>query len=1406
MAQMKGIRNKDRSLRKLTWKQPDVDTLPLQFSIADSILKEFVLGHGPSAVLVELVQNEYDAEGTRLEMLFGQDSVVITGNGKPIDRAGWKRLSVVLGTGNVPGAGREVKAKVNSIGSKNFGLRSLFNYGDQIRIRSGGQQTVLDLRRGTLEKPLPERGSRHRPGIHIEVPYRTKKKDDWQAFTVEKENHVLDRFSEDLPPILVKLANPDSSKNLQELAVYSQRCQRRITWKQSVAWIPSSNKTIRVLRRTISMNDSNHAQAPLKRVKKLEEIEFQKTFLIPSEYREQNIPSYFRIAGGRLRLTLSIRMKRGKVDLSKPGLYYYPLGLLQEYTGTCINVNAPFQLNDDRTRIIDPANSQWNTWLLEKMADFIFELLKSDWLDRFGPQAYIALTEVTHPTAPLFLESIQSRLETEECWPTRDRSRRHIEFVQAKDIRIPEDEDIDSFLGEKWYLDNRLAIFPAIEDMALKYGAKKFTTNSLVRLRCFGSATETMKTDLGSEEARHCYVEFPDNLSNEGIQVKYALALDSHRRKLSRENRDDLRNSATTLATDNSLQAPSSHLWVVDEAILKVCRIPMYQQLHPSLAKTKVIPALCTKFDGSMWARETAHRIESGKVTDPEREALYRYILSIHGYLGRNTQTLLRRLPVILDHRREWVAPNQIMARKTTAAKRLEAVMHFTNRDYEGDRELAQALRFKRQVEVDDILKYAQLVEVNLKLAEEFEETLQRLSNLLTRSLVKKLYNVNFLQNSVGGLSAPSDIYVRNRLNLTCLGDESTFVRGNRTTLYTRLGCRQIPRANDIVRHLSKLTEKPEQLEVIYAALASALSTEGLPLDYYSEEPIIWNGECYNSPENTIIGAQYRKIFLDAVPCISIKSNKLRDILCSLGVSLQPQEKHWQQLLLWFGNRYESSGGPVPENERRALRRAYRELGSIPVDFPDDNRCFLDIQGMLHDILTVREERFLIDDNPQLTEAAVKQGIPLAFADTQEYGALRFFRNSGVKSLTQLQRRQGVNVGSPVESPKWCNTSKILEQLHLPDFASALIALREYELTGSLDSAAINISRVEKQLKAIQRISFTEEITSIYKVGKYTISTEESAFLSDDSIILLRVRSRSELLGLLSHVISTLLVDEIGFQRNFADAIYRLLTCGSVKEMKSYLNGRGIPWQPSSAAPEDLEIVEEGEGEYGLGEDEINNLLADIFIKTVEKGKGGIESEPAQDTSPEETIEKEPSVSVPKRSQLPPIESLDVITLETSEHWVPPVPQGGGSGGPSYWIPRDHTSEEWEKKIGRRGEEIIYRQELSRVKEMGYSESKVVWVANDNPTSDFDILSVDDDGEDIWIEVKSTTGRDGRFRWPKAEFEKAIEKRNRYILWRVYEADTLKPKRKAFRDPVGILLHKGMRLDIDNFFAMVEPM
>jgi hypothetical protein len=190
------------------WDKPDINKLKLGYNYGNSVLAEFVSGHDHAAVLRELVSNEYDASGRQMQVAFGTDELRIIGNGNRIDTAGWKRLSVMLGTGQVGGSGRTIAQKVNGIGSKNFGLRSLFLFGDQIYIRSGGFQTVLDFSRGTLQEPEPEPHSKRLPGIEIVVPYRTRKGKGLELFDIAREKQALESFATDLTPTLMKLAQP----------------------------------------------------------------------------------------------------------------------------------------------------------------------------------------------------------------------------------------------------------------------------------------------------------------------------------------------------------------------------------------------------------------------------------------------------------------------------------------------------------------------------------------------------------------------------------------------------------------------------------------------------------------------------------------------------------------------------------------------------------------------------------------------------------------------------------------------------------------------------------------------------------------------------------------------------------------------------------------------------------------------------------------------------------------------------------------------------------------------------------------------------------------------------------------------------------------------------------------------
>lgn len=190
--------------------------------IGSSVIEQFVAGHDAGDVLRELVQNEYDGGGDKLTLTFGSKSVEVVGSGRNIERSGWERLSVIVGTGNVMGTrGAEVvAAKENGIGSKNFGLRSLFRFGDEIHIRSAGQVALLDLQTqetGRAPDPQP-RGVK---GVRLFVPYRMQSTDTLEAFTAEREAHALDLMAGSMPDTLLKLAHGAKKPGLREVNVRS---------------------------------------------------------------------------------------------------------------------------------------------------------------------------------------------------------------------------------------------------------------------------------------------------------------------------------------------------------------------------------------------------------------------------------------------------------------------------------------------------------------------------------------------------------------------------------------------------------------------------------------------------------------------------------------------------------------------------------------------------------------------------------------------------------------------------------------------------------------------------------------------------------------------------------------------------------------------------------------------------------------------------------------------------------------------------------------------------------------------------------------------------------------------------------------------------------------------------------
>ena len=186
--------------------------------------------------------------------------------------------------------------------------------------------------------------------------------------------------------------------------------------------------------------------------------------------------------------------------------------------------------------------------------------------------------------------------------------------------------------------------------MAKAFGAKPFGLSSLVRLRCADKDGKALATKLNEGDANFNYTNYTSSLRSVDRQGKFAQALDALSRKLTRDHKEDLRTTASTLTAAGTLEAPMGPLWVVDEEISSLGLVPPSKQLHPQLHRFKAVTNLCKKFDIVKWIRDVAEQSRDGTASVEEREALYQHVIGTQGRFDRKTKSLLRKSPVLKDH------------------------------------------------------------------------------------------------------------------------------------------------------------------------------------------------------------------------------------------------------------------------------------------------------------------------------------------------------------------------------------------------------------------------------------------------------------------------------------------------------------------------------------------------------------------------------------------------------------------------------------------------------------------------------------------------------------------------------------------------------------------------------------
>ena len=1355
-----------------------------------------VAGHDASDVLRELIQNEYDGGGETLTLTFGSLSLDASGTGKNIDRSGWERLSVIVGTGNVMGSrdGEVVAEKENGIGSKNFGLRALFRFGDEIHVRSGGKVALLDLQTQETgrEKDVAWRGEK---GVRIYLPYRQESTERLEAFTVEREQHALSLMAAGMPDTLIKLAHSGKKRGLREVNIRSIRTGRTLHWKQDAKIGRCRTAGVSMVARSGKLNDHDDKGAPFR------EEEFSRSIEIPSEYAARRFPAYYKLPGGRLKIAVSVSIVRRRIDLGQHGHFYYPLKAPSSRTGCSVSVSAPFDLNADRSEITDHV---WNEWLIDQAVELTIDLLKSDWFGRYGVDAFKALLCNGFAKPDRFAVMIAERLTKDECWPTLAKSEDH--FTTASALVLLAEEELVGFLPDERYLDRALAADAKIRNLVIDCGAKWFTLSSLVRLRCAGEDGRELATKMGND-ASFCFTNYAETIGKIDMQTRQAAALSAYLRRLTKQNKTDLANTYSTLNALGDLK-PATELVIVDTDLWADCPEPHVNRLHPDLIPFKAISNYCSKFNEEQWLIDAAERAATAAHNDRERETLYRKLLAREAPISRPAQIALRDNPVVKNQRGQWVTPAAMVHLKKPLARLLDPVIDAPSKEMLNAPGLLGRLRIRDTLNGSDLVGYARGLVDRPEMADRFEKLLTDNLKLLNTAMVEELRAIPCLKARSGELVTPATLHLDSPANRLCIGDDDQIVGRTNDLLHRKLKLRVAPHSEtllDIIESHREEGSAPTRPDILYPALVEAIGRERRAKSEIADMPICWVQNGYHAPSDILVGPRIAAPLAEAIPLYR-HSDDVGWAYQELGAPNQANDSHWTRFFEHVGTDW-ASDAPLDKHRRRILLEAYSVRGTsgLPQGL-ESLRCLLDDQARLFTPAELRAGQLVEPDFQALEEALRTSSSKIGIIERSERSRA-FFGMLGIRPLSAIAGTSETVLGPPGRPLLWYkskHSERVLAMLRQPTFARALHEVAYRNRHGHPGFAPSDRVAIEARLSVIREIAFFQTMERRYSVGGASVLVPAQVSVIGERIAVIAPKTKNTFQLLLAEALAEIAgATSVATMRSIANAFLPLVLCGTQEELIDYLDRMGIPHDRQR------DIDDNDEVEFEIDEDVEELALRQVFDSLNTSGPNIPDPvdtvEPALPPPP-----NPPSPPLAPPFKLPKLDDVSLTLASTTGAEIDPRVSSGRSGGgsSSIWLPPTPAEVERAGLVGQRGEELVYRMELQKVRDMGYAEAEryVIWTSRYEPGADHDIRSIDANKRPRWIEVKSTTGTDGRFEWSRKEFEKALRERDRYELWRVYRVANLLPVAKCFPNPARMLGKHQIILELGMLRASIEKL
>ena len=278
-----------------------------------------------------------------------------------------------------------------------------------------------------------------------------------------------------------------------------------------------------------------------------------------------------------------------------------------------------------------------------------------------------------------------------------------------------------------------------------------------------------------------------------------------------------------------------------------------------------------------------------------------------------------------------------------------------------------------------------------------------------------------------------------------------------------------------------------------------------------------------------------------------------------------------------------------------------------------------------------------------------------------------------------------------------------------------------------------------------------------------------------------------------------------------ADAFTMLLTA-SPEDRKRMMADRQIQPHDIVEARQLLRLAQEDEGE-------LTNVLDSLLPEASDEGEGGsddvaaltqakagevsvltpesddgISRESGNEAAQEPDEPSKPAPKTPPPVDFSSVEIVDGVPGGPSEP-EPSKRKGHHGGGGASNTPSVQTEEE-NRRIGKRGEDTAYHAERRRLKKLGKNPDSVHWVSKVDELSPYDMTSVDEDDQLIYIEVKSTKSADPTeaFYISHAELIEATYRRSRFYIYRVTDVDAAVPSITRWADPLGLIKEGKGRL------------